>query len=137
MKAAKPLNRWDEGRSTMNKVLLGLLLGGGLGVLDGLTAWFTPEVRKDILSIVMGSTFKGLVAGLLIGFFAKRVASIPATIAFGVLVSGFFAYLVAAQMGKYYFEVMLPGALVGLVTGYVTSRYGKGGPAGNPEARAA
>ena len=121
----------------MNKVLLGVLLGGGLGILDGLTAWFTPEVRKDLLSIVLGSTFKGLVAGLLIGFFARKVASVPATIVFGVLVSGFFAYLVAAQMGKYYFEVMLPGALVGLVTGYVTARYGKGGPAGNPEGRPA
>ena len=121
----------------MNRVLLGVLLGGGLGILDGLTAWFTPEVRKDLLSIVLGSTFKGLVAGLLIGFFARKVASVPATIVFGVLVSGFFAYLVAAQMGKYYFEVMLPGALVGLVTGYVTARYGKGGPAGNPESRSA
>ena len=121
----------------MNKVLLGLLLGGGLGVLDGLTAWLTPEVRKDILSIVLGSTFKGLVAGLLIGFFAKKFASIPATVVFGVVVSGFFAYLVAAQMGKYYFEVMLPGAIVGLLTGYVTARYGKGGPAGNPQTRSA
>jgi hypothetical protein len=121
----------------MNKLLLGLLLGGGLGILDGLTAWFTPEVRKDILGIVMGSTFKGLVAGLLIGFFSRKVASIPATVIFGVVVSGFFAYLVAAQMGKYYFELMLPGALVGLVTGYVTARYGKGSPAGNPESRPA
>ncbi len=51
--------------------------------------------------------------------------------------SGFFAYLVAAQMGKYYFELMLPGALVGLVTGYVTARYGKGGPGRNPEGRVA
>lgn len=121
----------------MNKVLLGLLLGGGLGVLDGLTAWLTPEVRKDILGIVMGSTFKGLVAGLLIGFFSIKVTSVPATVVFGVIVSGFFAYLVAAQMGKYYFEVMLPGALVGLVAGYVTARYGKASPAGNPEGRPA
>lgn len=29
------------------------------------------------------------------------------------------------------------GALVGLVTGYVTARHGKGGPAGNPESRSA
>ena len=32
---------------------------------------------------------------------------------------------------------LLPGALVGLVTGYVTARYGKGGPARNPEGRPA
>lgn len=63
--------------------------------------------------------------------------SIPATIVFGVLVSGFFAYLVAAQRGKYYFELILPGTLVGLITGYVTARYGKGGPARNPEGRPA
>lgn len=114
----------------MNKIVLGLLVGAGLGILDGLTSWFTPEVRKDLLGIVFGSTFKGLVAGLLIGVFSRKVASTPATIAFGTVIAGFFAYLVAAQMGKYYFEIMLPGALVGLVTGYVTARYGK--PASPP-----
>jgi hypothetical protein len=36
--------------------------------------------------------------------------------------------LVAARMGKFYFE---------LVTGCVTERYGKGGAAGNPERCAA
>lgn len=111
----------------MNKIVLGLLVGGSLGVLDGLSSWFTPEVRKDLLGIVFGSTFKGLVAGLLIGFFSKKVPSLAATLVFGVLVAGFFAYLVAAQMGKYYFEIMLPGSLVGLITGYVTARYGRGG----------
>jgi len=29
----------------MNQPLLGLLLGGVLGIFDGLTAWFEPEVR--------------------------------------------------------------------------------------------
>ena len=29
----------------MNKIVLGLLLGGLLGIFDGLTSWFTPEVR--------------------------------------------------------------------------------------------
>ena len=51
--------------NNMNKVLLGLLVGAGLGALDGLTAWFTPEVRSQIAGIVAGSTFKGLVAGVL------------------------------------------------------------------------
>jgi hypothetical protein len=109
----------------MNKVVLGLVVGGVLGVFDGLTAWFTPEVRPQILQIIVGSTFKGLVAGLLIGLFARKVASMSATLLFGVVVAGFFAYLVAAQMGKYYFEVMLPGAIVGLLTGYATQRYGR------------
>jgi hypothetical protein len=46
----------------MNKALLGLLLGGILGVLDGLSAWFTPAVRNQLLGIVIGSTVKGLIS---------------------------------------------------------------------------
>src|SRR5437879_3050066 len=56
----------------MNKALLGLMLGGILGIFDGLTAWFTPEVRSAILQIVVGSTIKGLLAVVLIGFFARK-----------------------------------------------------------------
>ncbi len=109
----------------MNRIVLGLLVGGGLGILDGLTAWFTPDVRAELLGIVFGSTFKGLVAGLLIGLFARKVDRLAPTLVFGVLVAGLFAFLVAHMQGKYYFEIMLPGSLVGLLTGYATMRYGK------------
>jgi predicted benzoate:H+ symporter BenE len=109
----------------MNKVLLGLLVGAVLGALDGLTAWFTPEARSQIAGIVMGSTFKGLVAGILIGLFARKVESVPATLVFGTALGLLFAYFIARMQGKYYFEIMLPGAIVGLLTGYATQRYGK------------
>ena len=109
----------------MNKVLVGLLVGAVLGALDGLTAWFTPEARSQIAGIVMGSTFKGLVAGILIGLFARKVNSVPATLVFGTALGLLFAYFIAHMQGKYYFEIMLPGAIVGLLTGYVTQRYGK------------
>lgn len=109
----------------MNKVLLGLLVGAGLGALDGLTAWFTPEARSQIAGIVMGSTFKGLVAGVLIGLFARKVRSVPATLVFGTALGLLFAFLVANMQGKYYFEIMLPGSIVGLLTGYATQRYGR------------
>lgn len=109
----------------MNRIVLGLLVGAGLGVLDGLTAWFTPEVRKELLGIVFGSTFKGLVAGLMIGFFALKVNKLAPTLIFGMAVAALFAFLVANMQGKYYFEIMLPGSLVGLLTGYATMRYGK------------
>jgi hypothetical protein len=99
------------------------LLGGFLGIFDGLTSLFTPEVRDQIVTIVIGSTFKGLVAGLLIGVFARRVQSLAWILVFGVLVSGFFAYLVAAMQGKYYLEIITPGALVGLLVGYAAYRY--------------
>ena len=113
----------------MNKVLLGVVLGGALGVLDGLTAWFTPAVRSQLLGIVIGSTVKGLVAGVAIGFFARKVSSLGWGIVFGLLVGLLLAWAVAAMpdaSGKhYYFEIMLPGALVGLIVGYATQRFGR------------
>ena len=42
----------------MNKVLLGLLLGAVLGAVDGLTSWFTPAVRVQLMGIIVGSTVK-------------------------------------------------------------------------------
>jgi hypothetical protein len=111
----------------MSKPIFGLLLGGILGVFDGLTAYFTPEVRNQLLGIVIGSTFKGLVAGLSIGFFARRVKSPPLGVLFGLAVGLVLAWIVAAlpdPNGKhYYFEIMLPGALVGGIVGYATQKY--------------
>jgi hypothetical protein len=107
----------------VKKVLFATLLGGVLGVFDGLTSLMTPEVRDQLGSIVVGSTFKGLVAGALIGAFARRVHSLAWVLIFGVLVSGFFAYLVAAMQGKYYLKIITPGALVGLIVGYAAYRY--------------
>ena len=108
---------------SMNKPVFGLLLGGALGILDGLTAWFTPEARADLMGIVIGSCFKGLVAGVLIGFFAKKVQSPWLVAAFGLSVGMFFAFLIASMQGKYYFEIMLPGSLVGAITGFATQKY--------------
>lgn len=114
----------------MNKVWLGLLIGGILGIFDGLTAWFTPEVRAQLLTIVIGSSFKGLIAGVLIGYFAKKVNSLPLGIVFGLAVGLLLAFAVAAMpqpSGKhYYFEIMLPGGMVGMIVGYATQRFGSG-----------
>ena len=112
----------------MNKALLGLLLGGILGVFDGLTAWFTPAVRAQLLGIVIGSTVKGLIAGVLIGYFARKVNSLPLGIMFGLAVGLLLAYAVAAMQpgpNHYYFEIMLPGGLVGTIIGYATQRFGR------------
>ncbi len=116
----------------MSKTILGLVLGGILGIFDGLSALVSaPEVAPQIMGIVLGSTFKGLVAGVLIGFFARKVHSLPLGIVFGLAVSLTFAYLVAAQpdpaTGRhYYWEIMLPGGLLGAIVGYATQRYGVG-----------
>jgi hypothetical protein len=112
----------------MNKVVLGLVVGGILGIFDGLSAWFTPAVRAQLLGIVIGSTVKGLFAGILIGYFAKKVNSLPLGLLFGLGVDLLLAYAVAAMpdpTGKhYYFEIMLPGGIVGLIVGYATQRFG-------------
>ena len=111
----------------MSKPLFGLILGGILGIFDGLTAYFTPEVRNQLVGIVIGSTFKGLIAGLSIGFFARKVNSLSLGVLFGLGVGLLLAWIVAAMPdpnGKhYYLEIMLPGALVGAIVGYATQKY--------------
>ncbi len=112
----------------MSKPVFGLVLGGILGVVDGLSALLSagdnPEVVDGIVGIVIGSTFKGIIAGVAIGFFAKKFQSLPLGIAFGLIVGLFLAYLVAWQQGGYYVEIMLPGGIVGLIVGFATQKYG-------------
>ncbi len=113
----------------MNRILVGLVVGGALGILDGLTAWFTPAVRAGLLGIVIGSCFKGLLAGVMIGLFARKVRSTGAVVLFGTCVGAFLAFLIAHMQGGYYLQIILPGSLVGLLTGFATVRYGKSIPA--------
>lgn len=111
----------------MNKPLLGLILGTVLGALDGLSApWGLndPKLWEDLAGIVIGSTIKGLVAGVLIGLVARYSNSTVLTIAFGILVSGAFAFGVAMMQGGYYLRITLPGALIGAMVGFATQKYG-------------
>ena len=108
----------------MSKPLIGVALGAVLGIIDGLTAWFTPEVRDQLGRIVIGSTIKGIIAGIAIGFFAKKFHSLPIGILFGVIVGALLAALVAIMQGGYYLEIILPGTLVGLIVGFATQTYG-------------
>jgi hypothetical protein len=116
----------------MSKPLLGLVLGGILGVLDGLSALISapndPAVREGIVGIVIGSTFKGLIAGVLIGWYAKRSKSLGLAIAFGLGVGLVLAYLVClgqklGGMPPYYWQIMLPGGILGVIVGYATFNY--------------
>ena len=111
----------------MNKPVYGLLLGGVLGVFDGLSALVSaPETAPDIVNIVIGSTFKGLLAGLLIGWFARRVRSVPLGVGFGILVGAALAFVIVLlqQNGmRYAWQIILPGSVLGLVVGYATQRH--------------
>ena len=115
----------------MNKPLLGLLAGAGLGILDGLSALVSaPEVAPDIAMIVVGSCGKGLVAGLIIGFFARKVSNLAAGILFGIATSALVTLPIAIAPNPannnepYFWEIIIPGMLVGLIVGFVTQRYG-------------
>ncbi len=130
MRAAEPFPlRTEIQLPAMNKPLLGLVLGTILGVFDGLTAWFTPEVRDKLLEIVLGSTLKGLVTGVLIGVIARKLNSVPLGSLIGLAIGLFFAYWVAAMPDEngrhYYWEIMVPGSIVGLIVGFATQKYGR------------
>ena len=107
----------------MSKPMLGLVLGGILGVFDGLSALISapndPAVKAGIVGIVIGSTVKGLLTGVLIGIFEQRVKSLRLGIVFGLAVGLFLAFLIASMNG-YYWQIMLPGGILGVIVGYAT-----------------
>jgi hypothetical protein len=115
----------------MSKPLFGLLLGGILGILDGLTALISaPQTRPQIIGIVIGSMIKGLIAGVLIGWFSRKVKSLPLGILFGLAVGALLAYgVVSLQHNLYFWEIMLPGSAVGVIVGYATQRHAEAPPA--------
>src|SRR5258708_6406225 len=78
-----------------NKIVVGLIFGAVLGAVDGATAWFTPEARPQMASILMGSSFKGMLVGLLSGWFARKVQSTKWGIVLGAALGLLFAFLVA------------------------------------------
>lgn len=107
----------------MNKVLFATLLGGFLGIFDGLTAWFTPEVRAQMVGIVIGSTVKGILTGVLVGVFSRKVHSLVWGTLFGLAVGAFFAYLILLGNPGHALNIMLPGSLVGLIVGYAAQSH--------------
>lgn len=108
----------------MNKPILGLLLGTFLGLLDGASAWFYPEAHSKLAEIIIGSTIKGLLTGVLAGYFARKVNNIWLGICFGLGV-GILLGLAAAynEGGGHYFEIVLPGSILGLIVGFATQKY--------------
>jgi hypothetical protein len=111
-----------------NKIVVGLLFGLLLGAADGATAWFYPETRPVIGGILVGSSFKGMLVGLLSGWYARKVNSTRSGVALGAALGLLFAFLVAymdAQSGKqHYLEIMLPGFVVGAIIGFLTQKMG-------------
>jgi hypothetical protein len=108
----------------MSKPVFAMLLGGVLGVFDGLSALVSggPEIPSQIGVIVAGSTFKGVIAGLIVGLVARRIQSTAVLVAVGLAVGALFAYLVTIG-SPYFWEIILPGSIVGLIVGFATAKY--------------
>jgi len=115
----------------MTKPVLGLALGGVLGVFDGLSALVSapndPAIKAGIVGIVIGSTVKGLLTGVLIGWYARRTNALGKAIVFGLAVGLALAFCVSlmqklAGQPAYYWQIMLPGGILGIIVGYATFR---------------
>ena len=107
----------------MTKPVFAMLLGGFLGIFDGMTALLSaPQEAPNIGWIVLGSTIKGVVAGLIIGLVALRTQSMAIGIIVGLAVGALLAALITIG-GPYFWELVLPGSAVGLIVGFATFRY--------------
>ena len=108
------------------KPIIGLAVGGTLGLLDGLSGFLEPSLAPLMGSVITFSLMKGLVSGVAIGYFAKRVHSTPLGILVGVLIAAVFSMLLILKAGMALFwDIMLPGMLLGVIVGFATQRFGK------------
>jgi hypothetical protein len=107
----------------MTRPAIGVVAGGVRGFIDGMSAWFYPEARSMMLTIILGSTIKGILTGLSAGFVANRKQSVPLGIAAGALVGFVLSSLVAMSQPATYWEIVLPGMLVGVICGVICQRW--------------
>ena len=107
----------------MTKPVLGVVVGAGLGALDGMSAWFSADARPIIVMIIAGSTIKGVITGLLAGLIAQWRQSTMVGIIAGLLIGFALSHFAALGQPGHYAEIVLPGMLLGAIVGFVTQRY--------------
>jgi hypothetical protein len=106
--------------------MLGLAIGGTLGLMDGLTGFFEPSLAPVMGQVITFSLLKGLLTGIAIGYLSQRVSSIPLGIVAGIAIGFVFSLLVVLQAGMALFwDIVLPGMLLGLIVGFATQKFGK------------
>ncbi len=106
----------------MTRPVLGLLAGGVLGLIDGMSAWFYPEARAMMVPIVIGSTIKGLFTGLAVGLVARWKQSAPLGMLTGAVVGFILSSLAAIGQPDQYWVIVLPGMFVGIIAGVLAQR---------------
>ena len=111
---------------SLTKPMLGLAVGGTLGLLDGISGFLEPSLAPLMGSIITFSLLKGLVSGVVIGYFSKRVHSMPLGILAGVLIAVALSMLLILKAGMALFwDIILPGMLLGVIVGFATQRFGR------------
>jgi hypothetical protein len=110
----------------VTKPMLGLAVGGTLGLLDGLSGFLEPSLAPLMTSVITFSLLKGLISGVAIGYFSKRVQSMLLGIFAGVAIAAAFSMLLILKAGlALFWDIMLPGMLLGVIVGFATQRFGK------------
>lgn len=111
---------------SLSKPILGLITGGTLGLLDGLSGFLEPSLAPVMTSVITFSMLKGLLSGLAIGFFSHRVRSMPLGLFAGMVIAALFSLLVILRAGMgLFWDIMLPGMLLGLLVGFATQKFGR------------
>jgi hypothetical protein len=111
---------------TMTKPMLGLAVGGTLGLLDGLSGFLEPSLAPLMSSVITFSLLKGLVSGIAIGYVSRRFHSMLVGILAGIGIAAALSLLVILHAGMALFwDIMLPGMLLGVVVGFTTQKFGK------------
>lgn len=113
-------------KTPISRVLLGMALGGILGLADGLSGFFSPKLAPVMTTVIAVSVLKGLLCGVIIGAFSRRVQSLPLGITAGLAIALLLSYAVVLRAGQELFwDIMLPGALLGLIVGIATQKFGR------------
>jgi hypothetical protein len=124
--ALKPTARAQGIAMSLTKPMLGLAVGGTLGLLDGLSGFLEPSLAPVMSSVITFSLLKGLVAGIATGYVSQRFHSMLVGILAGIGIAGALSLLVILRAGMTLFwDIMLPGMLLGVVVGFTTQKFGK------------
>jgi hypothetical protein len=110
----------------ISRVLFGLILGGFLGLIDSFCEFLSRNLAAKMFDVLLASTGKGLLCGLIIGLVNFRQRSPLVSVLTGMAIAAGLTYLVVLRTGKeLQWSVLLPGTLLGLVVGFATQSFGR------------
>lgn len=110
---------------TLRKPIVGLVVGGTLGALDGLSGFLEPSLSTVMWSVITFSLLKGIVAGIATGYVSEGVHSMTTGILAGIAIAAVLSLLVVMHAGMALFwDIMLPGMVLGAIVGFATQRFG-------------